>query len=152
MSKTMRIMRGVPGSGKSFLADSFMRDGYVILSTDDIYEDRARKEYLWSFELLGLAHKMNQMKADLACRRDIPLILIDNTNTTYKECKPYLDMAKKYGYEIVLTEPETDWFNNAAECFKRNSHGVPLETIQRMIDRYEDSADILEKHNAANSR
>ena len=37
-----------------------------------------------------------------------------------------------------IEEPETDWWKNKDidEMFNRNSHGVPRDAIERMINRY----------------
>jgi predicted kinase len=53
------------------------------------------------------------------------------------EMKPYILLAEKYGYEIEWVEAQSEWAWNPEECHKRNKHGVPLEVIQTMLNKYQ---------------
>lgn len=138
----MILIRGLPGSGKSFLANKLYQetDG-IVLSTDDIVTDR-NGTYLYSPDYLGLAHKLNQLKTKEACKQGINVI-IDNTNTTWKEIKSYVDIAKEYGYLIELKVPDTSWAFNVEECYQKNSHKVPKDVIQNMAKRFQSNEHIL---------
>ena len=86
---------------------------------------------------LGSAHGWCQSQAQKALRSGADVVIIDNTNTTYKEMRPYIDMAKKWDYNIeakVVGEFDDDSLD--AYC-KRNTHGVPREAIQIMADRFQ---------------
>lgn len=50
---------------------------------------------------------------------------------------PYVKEAVNFGYEVDFKEPTTPWAKNAQELAKRNQHQVPLESIERMLLRYE---------------
>lgn len=128
-------MHAIPGSGKSTLANKICEHNSpcVILSTDDVQSDQ-NGVYLYSADYMGLAHKINLAKTKEACRRGLNIV-VDNTNLVAKECKPYYDLANEYGYEFQLVEPTTAWANDIDECFKRNTHGVPRETLERMKKR-----------------
>lgn len=147
MSKFVVIMRGLPGSGKSTLARSIMslkkQENVVYLSTDHIWEHGPH--YLWVPEFLGAAHKMTQAKFELACKREIPNIIIDNTNTCWKEIEPYAVIANKYDYHVSFMEPDTDWRFNVQELYKKNSHNVPLEVIEKMLARWESEDSVAQK-------
>lgn len=141
--KLLTILRGLPGSGKSTIALRHLTVGTVILSTDDIIS--ANGNYLWSGEIMASAHKTNQLKALNAAKKGIPHIIIDNTNTTYKECEPYIKIAQENGYTIEILEPTTEWAKNPEECAKRNTHNVPLDSIKKMLARWESTTSILDK-------
>lgn len=142
--KKMYIVRGLPGSGKSTLAYKLYRENNpsVVLSTDDLVT--SDHHYLWSNEYLGLAHQLNQAKAKEACRRNLTVI-IDNTNITAKEIQPYADTANEYGYSLHLVQPTNIWSKDAIECFKRNTHNVPLKTIQKMLSLFQSDDDVLNR-------
>ncbi|CAF0919127.1 unnamed protein product [Didymodactylos carnosus] len=70
-------------------------------------------------------------------KNNITPIIIDNTNTTSWEMKPYATMAKEAGYNILIIEPHTPWKYKARELFKRNAHNVPLRRIKDMLMRFE---------------
>ena len=160
------LMRGLPGSGKSFkahnqLANNVIQNGHfkghskgeessvslvsphvVILSSDDYFiTDGA--EYNFNQKLLGKAHEWNQKRARDAMAAQVATIIIDNTNVQLWEMKPYVEMAvQEFGYQVRIEEPESDWWRGRdltklAEC---NSHGVSMETICRMNDRWQDLA------------
>jgi predicted kinase len=84
---------------------------------------------------IGENHMMNQEACQyLMMGSGEDLIVVDNTNTQIWEMEPYVKLAKKYGYKVVVVEVPHPPAEVAAE---RNSHGVPVEIIQRMIDRWE---------------
>jgi predicted kinase len=133
------IMCGVPGSGKSYLAKQLAEQhrhqisDYVATVSADHYWERPDGIYDWNFKYIANAHKWCQTKFGWYVAEGYDLVIVDNTNLSAKERKPYIDMAKAAGYEISLRESETEWRYNADECFKRNTHGVPLDTINTML-------------------
>lgn len=177
MKKICYILRGIPGSGKSFLAQQLLKehevpyDGHVF-STDNFWIPETRKllnegkdvseecelnEYKKNFDIqkLGHAHLTNFRLFCDALRVGTSPVIVDNTNTTRKEMKDYVLSARGAGYEIEIREPQSKWWleyapylkNKAKEPAKlrrfaevllhRNKHGVPLDVITRMIDRYD---------------
>ncbi|XP_036420722.1 NEDD4-binding protein 2-like 2 [Colossoma macropomum] len=131
------LMRGLPGSGKSTLAKGILSSGPngLILSTDDYFfqEDG----YFFDPTLLGDAHDWNQKRATDAMLRGRSPVIIDNTNVQAWEMKPYVASALECGYRVEFVEPDTSWKCDPAELEKRNKHGVPRETIAKMLDRFE---------------
>lgn len=149
MNKKLTIVRGLPGSGKSTLTRQIYSDSVdqslnpVILSTDDIFTSCGY--YLYDADVSRYAHLVNQAKCNQACIAGIKHIIIDNTNINLSQISPYVDMAIKYHYDIEVIEPKNDWSKNVKECFKRTTHNVPLEIIQRMSDSWEDTESVLRK-------
>ena len=41
------------------------------------------------------------------------------------------------GYMVEIVEPTTPWRFNPSELARRNSHGVPRDKIEKMLERYE---------------
>jgi len=144
--RKMIIMRGVPGSGKSFRAKHIKEDMEIlgfechICSTDDYWYVDEDNPYVFDISRIGVAHRWNQKRVKQHLHNKVPCVIIDNTNTTWKEVKNYAKMAVTHDYEIVIVESDSDWKKDVDECFKRNSHGVPRETIQKMLDRFCDQA------------
>ncbi len=150
--KKMILIRGLPGSGKSYLAHDMLHLSGVILCTDDLFtacgpgpNEYYNQHYLWCPEGLGEAHKLNQWKTRVACSKEISPIIIPNTLTTWREVEPYAEIAKNYCYAVQIQEPDTSWKFDVDECTKRNSHGVPREGIQRMKDRWVSTDEIKKK-------
>jgi len=141
--KLMTIMQGLPGSGKSTLAKELYQESRekclcaVIHSTDALFY----KDGVYKFHpaQLGPNHKLNQKHVEGACEDSVDHIIVDNTNLTWKEVKPYCAMALKHEYDVEFVRPNNSWSYDPEECFKRCTHGVPLDTIQKMLDRFQDS-------------
>jgi predicted kinase len=147
MEKKLILMQGVPGSGKSTLAKK-IRDAYdgdgkaIIFSTDDYFYLASKgKEYQFDFRKLGEAHSWNHGRCDAAMSLEVDLVIIDNTNIKRRDVMGYVEMARKYGYTIEVVRSKTDWAYSPEECFKKNSHGVPLDVIERMLRQMEPIGD-----------
>ncbi|XP_044202792.1 NEDD4-binding protein 2 [Thunnus albacares] len=135
--KVLVLIRGAPGSGKSTLARA-LRDhnpGGVVLSTDDYFTHHG--QYQFDPNALGEAHEWNHKRAKEAFERGANPIIIDNTNMQCWEMKPYVVQALKHDYKVLFREPDTWWKNKPRELERRTTHSVPVETIRRMLNRYE---------------
>jgi len=132
--KTLYIMRGLPGSGKSTLSEH-LGEGGVILASDDFF--MVDGEYRFDKDKLKEAHPWNWGRVENAMKQHISPIVADSTNVESWEMRPYVELALKYGYNIEIKEPQTPWKFNAEELAKRNTHGVPLHKIQESIEEWD---------------
>jgi len=129
-------MRGISGSGKSTLARELGKGG-VVLSTDDYFVDPITGEYKWAQNKLKPAHEWNQNRALEAFHSGISPVVIDNTHTKKWEAKFYVERGLDAGYTVLIREPDTPWKWDPVELAKRNSHGVGVDAIARMIERWD---------------
>jgi len=114
-----------------------------------------------------MAHKWNLLRAQRAIEQGQPLIIIDNTNTTPSEPKPYVEYAKLHewqNYKICIEEPTSpqwkeiaplllrkkenkkalkDWAMKLAEGSKEN-HNVPHFAIEKMMWRWHNNLTVEE--------
>jgi predicted kinase len=125
MEKNLIIVRGLPGSGKSTFAKLL---GRAICTADDYHTDR-KGNYLWKPENIGKAHDWCKRKCERFMKRSIETVIIANTSTTEEEIRPYVEMARNYGYRTFSVIAE-----NRANT--KNIHNVPDETIQKMKARF----------------
>lgn len=130
--KSLIVMRGCPGSGKSTKAGSF---GGLIFSTDDYFV----REGVYRFNpgALATAHLWNQNRAMLAMIEGAETVVIDNTNCQAWEPQVYVRAGIALNYGITIVEPSTPWAFDPEELARKNTHGVPLETIRSMLARWE---------------
>ena len=158
-NKVLKIMRGLPASGKSFLANQLAGEDKSIICSADHYFGATPEEYVanWSIEKHSTAHKECQKKARIFMQRQVPLVIIDNTNTMIREIMPYFEMAVQYQYKVEIHEPTSPWWVNdiapylsdkeankkqllkaAKFLFEKNqeTHKVPLASIEKMLFRY----------------
>ncbi|KAM6261768.1 NEDD4-binding protein 2 isoform 2-T6 [Porphyrio hochstetteri] len=137
IGEVLVLLRGVPGSGKSYLARILLEDnpGGIILSTDDYFYKHG--QYHYDPDCLGEAHDWNRKRAKEAFEMRISPIIIDNTNIQAWEMKPYVTLAQRFRYKVMFREPDTWWKFKPKELERRNIHGVSKEKIKRMLERYE---------------
>ena len=131
--KILVLMRGVPGCGKSHLANQMKGRGSV-LSTDDFFMNH-RGQYVFNPTLLSEAHDWNKKRTERELKARVNPIIIDNTNLEAWEMQPYISMALRYKYAVELVVPETSWNSNARILAQKNTHGVPLPKIHQMLDK-----------------
>lgn len=143
-NKILYITRGISGSGKSTLAKT-LAPKENIFSTDDLFMSDG--EYKFDPKKLAEYHKINQERVKKAMEKGINPIVVDNTNTQAWEMKPYVLLADKYGYKIELKEPDTSWKFDPVILAQKNTHGVPEESIRKMINRYEKDLSIDDVRN-----
>ncbi|KAL1789402.1 NEDD4-binding protein 2 isoform X1 [Sigmodon hispidus] len=131
------LLRGLPGSGKSFLARTLQEDNPsgVILSTDDYFYING--QYQFDVKYLGEAHEWNQNRAKEAFEKKVSPVIIDNTNLQAWEMKPYVALSQKHKYKVLFREPDTWWKFKPKELARRNIHGVSKEKIARMLQHYQ---------------
>lgn len=124
--KKVKILRGVPGSGKSHYTNDF-KDA-IVVSADTYF--MVNGGYNFNKSKLGEAHK-DCLKRFIAYiitfKFDGGLIIVDNTNITVAEIAPYYQIAAAYGWDVEIIT-----FNAPVDlCIKRNVHNVSEEAIKQ---------------------
>ncbi len=132
--KVLVVMRGAPGSGKSTLAHQLAGEKGVVLSTDDYFMKDG--VYVYDRTKIRSAHEWNQKRAITHLQKGTSPLVIDNTNMSAWEPQFYCVKARELDYHVAIAEPDTPWAKNVSELFKRNTHKVPREVIESMIDRF----------------
>lgn len=136
--KELILMRGLPGSGKSFLAKQLSGKNGSIFSTDDYFTDSQGK-YNWDPEKIEIAHQWNNERIKKAIEQGMPTVILDNTNVSrweLRQLKPLVEYAESQGYEVRIEEPKTPWAFDPEELTKRNTHGLSLEVIQSKLRKW----------------
>ena len=140
--KTLWIVRGIAGSGKTTLAN-IMKDGLMvfpqqsnremeqeplIVSADDYFYAAGSGRYKFDKTKLGEAHKQCQVKVTNGMEYGRRHIIVHNTFSQQWEFNPYRQLAKYYGYSVFVIECQNDF---------GSEHHVPQETITAMRERWE---------------
>jgi len=129
--KNLYLLRGLPGSGKSTLAKQlggshFETDKYFVGENGEYNFDgsKLKEAHQWCQDSVSNAMLLNHTTGENET------IVISNTFTQEWEMKPYMDMAKEWGYRVFTIIVE----NRHGGV---NQHGVPDEKLQQMVDRFE---------------
>lgn len=132
--QSLILVRGLPGSGKSMLADKLVptmaqrhyeADQYFMV--DGVYRFDITK--------IGKAHEWCQNKTKRSLCEGFSVV-VSNTFTTARELQPYFDIAKSMGGvpQVILCQGQ--W---------GNTHNVPQDTLERMKARFEFQIEALYK-------
>ncbi len=150
MNKTLFVTRGLPGSGKSFLAQSIASKLYAndisvySYNTDDYFMKNGK--YKFSYDEVEAWHVDNLSKVKNAILYTPKrAIILDNTHLTYGSIEPFYKIAVEYDYNFIFIEPNTWWKFNINELALRNKHNVSHEVLEGMLSKWEDTADIYVK-------
>jgi len=126
--KTFIVLRGVPGSGKSEIADmmAMMHGDAVVVTTDDYWTE----ERPFNRCLLGQSHEWAFCQAGRAFEEGVPLVILANTSTQEWEFDKYVELAKVEGYRVYFLVVENRHGG-------MNSHKVPEKIVHNMERRFE---------------
>ena len=122
--KTLYIVRGLPGSGKSSLAKKVAE---LVYSADDFFTNK-KGEYNFNVKLLGKAHEWCWGKVRDAMYIGVQAVAVANTFTQGWEAEKYYQIAEEYGYSVFVIECQNDF---------GNVHDVPQKSIDAMKERWE---------------
>jgi len=120
------IIRGVPGSGKSTIAQDYVAQGYAHFEAD-MYHINVHNKYDWKPENVKKSHAwcFDQTAKALAAGDNV---VVSNTFARKWEYESYIKLAKANGAEVEIITATGNY---------SNIHNVPDHTIARMRRRWE---------------
>jgi predicted kinase len=121
--KTLYLICGPSGSGKTTFAKKLKQEKGIKFhfEADDWMKDKFGI-YYFDPENLYFCHRACRSSTQQAMEYGEDVI-VSNTTLTKKEAKPYVDLAKAYGYNIEI--------HHMTGTFK-NEHGVPDWKVEEM--------------------
>ena len=138
-SLTMLILRGLPGSGKSSLVGRILKTyPQAEVCSADTYFTQADGSYQYDRDKIKEAHIFSQEKAEALCKDACNLVIVDNTNVKRWELQPYLNIATRFRYSVVILEPQTPWAKDPEQLALRNSHQVKENVIRKKLKEWQE--------------
>lgn len=143
-SKTqeLTLIRGLPGSSKTTLANKLAsQNNGVCVSADDFFtkEDGV---YDFNFNLIKAAHQYSVGQTFFYLSRG-KNVYVHNTFTQKWEMGLYIELAYLNKYKWNIIEPSVKWKFDVDELVRKNTHGVPKSTIEKMLARWEKTPEII---------
>ena len=140
MTKILYVLRGLPGAGKSFVADSLAVDGEFPVFSADMFLVDENGEYMYDsgeteFDrnffgyCLRNAHRTCYSKTKEAMESGIEKVFVANTFVKEKDLTEYQELAKTYGYVFVSMIIEN--YHGS-----KNVHNCKEETVEKMRRRF----------------
>jgi predicted kinase len=121
--KTLYLIAGAPGSGKSTFARKLMQEKDIKFNFEaDTWMKDKFGIYHYDPKNLKYCHRQCQIYTEKVMEdgRDV---IVSNTSLTVKDARPYIDLAKKYDYNIEIHHMTGQF---------QNIHDVPEEKVQLM--------------------
>lgn len=122
--KTLILLRGLPGAGKSTFAKTL---GGIHIEADQFFMENG--EYKFDASKLKQAHEHCRTSTE-GWMVEGHNIVVSNTFTTSKEMQPYYELAEKYGYQVYSLIVENRHGSTSI-------HSVPDDTLDKMEKRFE---------------
>jgi predicted kinase len=136
--KRLYVMQGVPGSGKSTIADYLGQQLSGFQLSTDMWR-YAGGAYEYDPETNKRFHTDCQKACIIAMQDETPVIIIDNTNITYWQAEPYIIAARIFDYEVQVIRVDVNVEVAIARQLERpEERRVPEHVIRMMHDQIED--------------
>ena len=140
IDKTLWLIRGVPGTGKSTLASMIafgiakcgQRTRTAVLEANDYF--LVNGEFKFDATRVRQSFEWCQIATDKHMREGTEHVFVTNPFTKIEHLRPYEQLAALYGYKVNVITCH-NWFGNP--------HAVPVDTLRKMRDSMEYPATAL---------
>lgn len=128
MKGFIKIMRGLPGAGKTHYVEGMKLDGVSPLVCSADFFHMVGGVYRYQASNATLAHRKCFFDFMSGCQLGKPLIVVDNTNCDPVEIAPYVKLGEHFDYDVEIL-----WVKTPIEvAIQRQRHGVPFATMIHM--------------------
>lgn len=128
--KTLMLLRGLPGAGKSTLAKELMLGKDAIHCEADQYFVNADGVYKFDPAGLADAHEECRQQCFEAMRDSTELVIVSNTFTMEWEMEIYIRFAEDFGYRVFSLIVENRHGGT-------NVHDCPEDKVEMMRNRFQ---------------
>ncbi|XP_073350765.1 2',3'-cyclic-nucleotide 3'-phosphodiesterase [Pagrus major] len=132
ISRTLVVLRGLPGSGKSFLAraiaDTYKEHCSIICADDHGVKPESPEASVEGYKALDEA-----VVARSSAGTSSPLLLVvDDTNHAQDRLARLGEIAEQHNLVAVFLEPRTEWSRDVAQLIKKTKRGLEEAKLEAM--------------------
>ncbi|KAJ8364557.1 hypothetical protein SKAU_G00133880 [Synaphobranchus kaupii] len=134
-SHTLIIIRGLPGSGKTRLANA-IRDHYQSFCTIVSADDYNVKPENLSVE----GHKAMDEAVVASCTSGTAVVVVDDTNHMHSRLARLVELAEQHQYYTLFLEPRTEWGQDVEQLVQKTQRGLEKSQIQALKGPLEETS------------
>ncbi|XP_029365346.1 2',3'-cyclic-nucleotide 3'-phosphodiesterase [Echeneis naucrates] len=131
-SRTLIVLRGLPGSGKSFLAcaiaDAY-KDHCSVISADDHgvkpENPESSADGYKALDEAVVSHCSGGTASPV-------LVVVDDTNHTQDRLARLGEIAEAHHFVAIFLEPHTEWSRDPAQLSKKTKRGLEVAQLEAM--------------------
>ena len=125
MTKIAYIIRGLPGSGKTTLANELTKHNVAADNWFDIHN-----KGVFDAKYLKDAHQFCEDEFTIYCNEQLPVVAVHNTFVKTWQYQKYVDIAKERGYQVFVITVHNHHGSQSI-------HGVPKNKIDEMKSNFQ---------------
>ncbi|KAJ1135849.1 hypothetical protein NDU88_002278 [Pleurodeles waltl] len=129
-SKTLIVLRGLPGSGKSHLAKEILDkygDAARVISADK-YDIKPAVRSVISDEY----SQLDKALIGNCNKRGVGVVVLDDTHHDKERLETIFDIADEHNFTVVIVEPKTQWRRDCNQLKDKSHWKLSLEELKSM--------------------
>jgi predicted kinase len=157
--KIVYLLRGLPATGKSYMAKKLAGENGVICETDEYFYTQVgsdTNQFDYKESLMPAARIWNYKRFEQSLASGDTPVIVDRDNALSLETQKYTRCAMQYGYRVEICEPESEWWQEIRVLLKykdltgpvldqwaeelalysRAIHRVPVSTIRHRMKNW----------------
>ncbi|XP_006776797.1 PREDICTED: 2',3'-cyclic-nucleotide 3'-phosphodiesterase [Myotis davidii] len=134
-----RKMSSLGAKDKPELQFPFLQDEETLARViTDRYRDSTKTVSADAYKITpargGFSEEYKRLDKDLAdcCRRDIRVLVLDDTNHERERLEQLFEMADQYQYQVLLVEPKTAWRLDCAQLKEKSQWGLSVDELKKL--------------------
>jgi hypothetical protein len=123
------LMRGLPSCGKSRRAQELAGAVGLVCETDEFFHTQVgdtTMAYSYDADRQQEARDWNYLRFTAAVDVNVSPIVVDRGNGLNPETQRYAQYAVDRGYNVVIAEPDSPWWQEIRVLLKYKEHTMPV--------------------------